>query len=144
MTVKEYLKQGFELARDIRLKRERIVRLREMAGHATSVSTAERVSGTPQRSKMENCIAQIDELEREIDAAAGIIGEIKETIRGVEDINYRNVLELRYLDGMTWEQIGDRMHYSDRWVKTLHGRALERVPAASESTDARPALCARS
>ena len=133
MTVKDYLKQGCAVARDIRFKRERIECLRAMAECSTSTLTATRVSGTPQRSKMESCIAQIDELEREIDVSVGLLGEIRETIRQVEDHCYRNVLELRYLDGMTWEQIGNRMHYSDRWVKILHGRALQTVPFCSRS-----------
>lgn len=127
MTAKEYLKQGHTVARDVRFKRERIARLRDMAEHSTSFHTAGRVSGTPQRSKMENCIVQIDELEREIDAAVGLLGEIRAAIGRVENPAYRNVLELRYIDGMTWEQIADRMHYSDRWVKVLHGRALVAV-----------------
>lgn len=125
MTAKEYLSQGVTLNRDIRFKRDRIARLRDMAEGATSTYTAGRVSGTPQRSKMENCIAQIDELEREIDAAIGTLGKIKAVIATVENPIYRQVLELRYLDGMTWEQIGRRLHYSRRTVIYKHWDALK-------------------
>ena len=51
-TVKEFLQQGYKLARGIRFKRARILELYDLAGGATSNNTAARVSGTPQRSKL--------------------------------------------------------------------------------------------
>lgn len=128
MTVKEYLWQGYQLARGVRFKRERIISLRELAKQSTTVATAERVSGTSQRSKLENCVCQIDEWEREIDADIKQIRKIKELITKVDNLDYRQLLELRYVDGFTWGEVAERMNYTERWVKVLHGRALQRVP----------------
>nr|DAP22001.1 MAG TPA: RNA polymerase sigma factor [Bacteriophage sp.] len=65
------------------------------------------------------------EADREIDALVGLKGEIRRAIRTVEDSTLRLLLEYRYIHGLTWEQIADRMSYNDRWVRRLHGKALE-------------------
>lgn len=127
MTVKEYLQQGYRLARGIRFKRERIKDLRELAGRSTSTYTAEHVSGTPQRSKLENCMCQIDEWEREIDADLRKLWEVRRFISQVSNLDYRRLLELRYEDGLGWDQIAGKMHYSKRHILRLHGNALKHV-----------------
>ena len=40
---------------------------------------------------------------------------------------YRTLLYERYINGKTWEQIADAMHYSLRGVTKMHGRALQTV-----------------
>ena len=52
--------------------------------------------------------------------------EIEHSIRSVGDDVLEEVLELRYLQYMKWEDITDKMGYKDtRWVQRLHGRALK-------------------
>jgi DNA-directed RNA polymerase specialized sigma24 family protein len=50
----------------------------------------------------------------------------------VEEARLREVLELYYLDGYTWEQVAETMDMSDRHVKRLHGIALLRVKVPKE------------
>ena len=45
----------------------------------------------------------------------------------VEEARLRELLELYYLDGYTWEQVAETMHLDLRWVYRLHGRALMRI-----------------
>lgn len=66
-----------------------------------------------------------EEADREIDALVALKGEIRRAIRTVEDPTLRLLLEYRYIHGLTWEQTADRMSYNDRWVRRLHGKALE-------------------
>lgn len=42
----------------------------------------------------------------------------------VPDDTFRLLLEYRYIDGMTFEEIALKMSYSLRWVATLHERAI--------------------
>jgi DNA-directed RNA polymerase specialized sigma subunit len=67
--------------------------------------------------------AQISEMCRQKQAAI-------EAIDRVEEARLREVLELYYLDGYTWEQVAERMTLDKRWVYRLHGKALMcvRVP----------------
>lgn len=127
MTAKEYLQQGYRLARGIRFKRERILELRELAGRSTSTYSAERMSGTTGRSRLESCICLIDEFEREIDEDLKKLSKIQAYIAKVDHLDYRQLLELRYVDGFTWERIAEKMGYTERHVYRLHGWALQDV-----------------
>lgn len=45
-------------------------------------------------------------------------------IAAVRTPAHRTLLMLRYLERIPWAQIAEQMHYSERWVKHLHGQAL--------------------
>ena len=49
--------------------------------------------------------------------------EIQRIIDKVEDDTCRNILSLRYLSFLTWEEIAEKMNYSYKWVHVLHGKA---------------------
>jgi len=127
VTTKEYLQQGYRLARGIRFKKERISELRILAERSTSSYQAERVSGTSQRSRLENCVCQIDEWEREIDSDIKKLREIYLCIAKVENPDFRQLLELRYVDGYKWEEIIEKMNYTERHIMRLHGQALLKI-----------------
>lgn len=51
--------------------------------------------------------------------------QIEDAIWGLEDDAQREVVKCRYIGGMTWTEIADRMDKSVRTVQRIHGRALE-------------------
>ena len=67
------------------------------------------------------------EINREIDRLADLRREIEVAIRTVDDSVLRELLERRYIDGDTWENIAVLMHYSYMHVCRLHGMALARM-----------------
>ena len=131
MTAKEYLYQAFRLDQQINSKLEQIAKLKHMATQATGRFQAERISGTPQHSPMENALVKLIDLEYEInddiDRLVDLKREMAVLIAKIGDPSYRILLELRYLVGNTWEEIALRMGYDLRWVYRLHGRALQEV-----------------
>lgn len=64
--------------------------------------------------------AQINELVR-------VRAEIVAVIDSVKDDTLRLLLRLRYIDGLTWERIAERMSYSWRQTVRKHGDALTAV-----------------
>jgi DNA-directed RNA polymerase specialized sigma24 family protein len=58
-----------------------------------------------------------------------------EAIAAVEEARYREVLELYYLDGYTWEKVAEVMGYDLRWVYRLHGHALRKIKVPRELVD---------
>lgn len=48
-------------------------------------------------------------------------------INSVGDDRLRELLRLRYIEGMTWEQISVLLHYSYMQVCRLHGKALDQL-----------------
>lgn len=73
--------------------------------------------------------AELDQLEAELKVAYAeavrIQREIYTAIKAVGDGTLRRVLELRYVDGYTWEKIAVAIDRSYQWVCELHGRALQ-------------------
>jgi len=131
MMAKEYLSQAFRLDQRINSKLEQVANLRDLATKATASIHAERVSGTKQRSPMENAIVKLIDLEREIDADIDKLVDLKREIIGVinsvEQPEYHLLLELRYLSYKTWEEIAEVMNYSWRNVHYVHSKALKTV-----------------
>jgi len=131
MTTKEYLSQAFRLDQRINSKLEQVSSLRDLATKATASIHAERVSGTKQRSPMENAIVKLIDLEHDIDADIDKLVDLKREIIGVinsvEQPEYHLLLELRYLSYKTWEEIAEMMNYSWRNIHYVHGKALLEV-----------------
>lgn len=124
----KYLKRYINLDREIDRKLEEVARLRSKLTRVTEVFTAEPRGGGSIRGKTENIIAKIVDLEKEIDADVdrliSIRDNIKAIIEAVEDDREKLLLQYRYLDGRTFEEIAVQMHYSWRQIHRLHSKAL--------------------
>lgn len=70
----------------------------------------------------------VDELENDLRTErCWRIKAYKEIVRQIKRLKNENeidVLFYRYIKGLDWWDIADKMHYSERWVHKLHGRAL--------------------
>jgi RNA polymerase sigma factor (sigma-70 family) len=64
------------------------------------------------------------EIDADIDRLVAIRDGIKTIIEEVEDDRERLLLQYRYLDGRTFEEIAVQMNYSWRQIHRLHSRAL--------------------
>lgn len=88
------------------------------------------------RSDMSGYAAELDRLERNlIQERYRRVTAYKETsaqIKNLEDENERDVLFYRYIRGLSWWEIADRMNYSERWVLKIHGNALEHFKLPKE------------
>lgn len=65
------------------------------------------------------------EINKDIDSLVNLKEEISQVINGVEQTDYRMILEKRYLCFHSWENIANEMFYDLRWLHRLHGRSLE-------------------
>lgn len=125
---RKYLRQTARIDERIKLKLERIRKLRDDATRiTTTLSGAGGRSGTTD--KVGNAAAAIatlaDEVEEDIERYRGLqieLGIVIETM--ITDETIRAIFEARYLSGMWWERIAVEMHYSYRWIMRLHKRGL--------------------
>jgi len=128
MTAKMFLSQARWLDKRIDVKQEQVDRLRALATRITPTRGDVQVAGSGTVRSMEDLVAKIHKLEAEINAAIDMIINMKVKIAAViaevEEPLHRDVLEWRYLAGMSWENVAQQMNYSQRQVYTLHGRAL--------------------
>ena len=127
---KAWLRQCAALDRDI----DRLIleRSRWMARATRMVPTlSDMPRGGGERRSSEDIILRIAEIENEIDRKIDALldqrAAVVEAITAVGDRQLREVLELRYLDGATFEEIAEEMGFSVRHVLRLHGAALEKI-----------------
>lgn len=131
MTAKEYLGQARLLDQRIDAKIEQVASLRTLATKATSTLSDVAPSGTRNVHRMEDIIVKLVDLEneinRDIDNLVDLKREIMTAIRSIRDLEYRTVLELRYLCFKPWEQIAVEMECGIDNVYKLHQKALKKL-----------------
>lgn len=100
---------------------------------AKANSTLTDMPGSPNRNihRMEDIIVKIVDLENEInhdiDTLVDLKTEIMQVIKQVEDLESQTLLEQRYLNFRTWEQIAVDMGYNVRHLYRMHDKALKAV-----------------
>lgn len=133
MTPKEYLSRYREIDREIDGKINQLEQLREKAMRITTEPAEDGIPGAVSSAgdRLGDVVAKIVDLETEINVAVDRLVDTKREILGtisrINDPTLRNLLELRYINGCTFEQIAERMPYSWRQVIRLHGLALLKV-----------------
>lgn len=133
--VKKYLKQAYKL--DQRLKRERrnLEKLQSSAEYRSP--NFEGGGGSGGGDRMSESVSRIMEKEKRVRELTDIYTrkyiEIENTIHSVGDDVLEEVLELRYLHYMLWEDIAEKMHRDLRWIYRLHGKALAKIKLTIES-----------
>lgn len=130
MTAKEFLNRPFILNNKINDKKIKLGFYRELSCSASSPSFEEHYSSTRNtKAPFVYYLEKIDELEREIAEDYKMFNEIKRevdtAIDKVEDPMEQMILRYRYLELLSMPDISVRMHYSLRWTKKLHRRALD-------------------
>lgn len=130
MTAKEYLSQYKDLNDSINAKLEQVGELRRKAQTVSSGSSDGTHSSTP-RDRIGEITARIVDLEREInediDRSIDLQREIRAAIATVPEVRLRTLLELKYINCLTLEEIAVRMGYCYMQICRLHGKALTAV-----------------
>lgn len=124
MTAKEYLGRARRIDRRIAETRERLARMRAQLEGRVSQLSGVPGSRTRWADRADDMIDVQLRLEEQIREMCRVKLSVMDAIEGVSDPVCREVLELYYLDGLSWEGVADRMHYSVRNVQILHGKAL--------------------
>ena len=128
MTAKEYLSQLMNLERLIEAKRLECERLDAMSKKVTSVLSDCKVDSS-HSDRNEDVIIRVIELKKDISekmkAYVKLQAEISKEIDEIENVRYRSLLIMRYVNCLKFEEISEKMHYGTRWVLVLHRGALK-------------------
>lgn len=94
-------------------------------------TTSEKVQLSGFDDRTAGLIAELVDAKREYEEAlersVQVMREINGVIERVSDPQQKRLLELRYLDGKTWEEISNTIHVSYRHVFNIHQKAKESV-----------------
>jgi len=131
MTAREYLGQAYRLDQWINSKLRQVENLRSLTQRVTASYGREPVSHTRNVTSLEDSIIRLmegeEQINQQIDKLVNLKMDIAALIDHVRNENYRLILEKRYLCFLSWDEIATDMHYSSRWVRNVHERALEVV-----------------
>ncbi len=79
----------------------------------------------------ETAALKVLSLERKIDDSIDIMAEFREMIltevNALKNLRLQRIIQLKYISGMTFEQIADETGYCTRQVIRLHKTALDRL-----------------
>lgn len=81
--------------------------------------------GGPIERPIEKVIAMEGDINAAIDALIDLRREIQGAIDKVPDENLQLLLTYRYIDGLSFEKIAEKLHYGYQWVYKLHRKALD-------------------
>ena len=130
MSVDEYLKQGRMLDQRIRYHMRK---LEELRAAACAVSAPRPRQDPVQASPTGDApfvrtLERIEEMEERIDREICLLMELKEQIedmiRKLDSWEYQLVLIYRYLEGMTWDEVGEKLAAGRTTLKRWHTKAL--------------------
>ena len=129
------LNRGYRAKERIAARQKRIEEWRQIAESITANPENASSGGGYPTSKTENCVVAIMTLQEEIKDEIMEIADFERQIikELVADLNFKTVLELRYLSYLRWEEIAVRMNYTFRWTQELHRRALLALQEAAKA-----------
>ena len=110
---------------------EQEIEMWESRAQRISVSFSPYVEGGEEYDRVQTAVGELVELraalyERLLDSTSLRL-EIEHSITQMQDERLRLLLELRYIDGLTWEKVAERLNTEYRWVLRLHNRALKEL-----------------
>ena len=139
MTAKEYLQRPKQIVQEIRRKQGRIETLKRLATRLGPELSDIRVQTTPDPARIQGFLAEAADEEREI---ARLEGKLQEAmcdsarlIARLPNEEMDRILERRYLDEWTWEEIIEEMDISRTQVYERHRTALDILTPAPEAEE---------
>ena len=128
MIAPDVLLKPRQIRREIERKQMRIETLRRFAEHLTSPLREVRVKSTPDPTRMQALLAeatdeekQLPLLEAELEQALAAAAIMVSTL---PDERLVHLMELRYLEGRSWEEVAAEMGYSQSQMFKLHRAAM--------------------
>lgn len=130
MTAKEYLRQLWNLDREITIKYRELETLRAQIGIRAMPDPNENIGHSGNTSDpVADIVTKIIQMEtclnRKIDKLIDLRATITDQIDSMDNRTYRMILTCRYVLMMTWEQVSESIGYDVRHCTRLHGCALQ-------------------
>ena len=129
MIAPDVLLKPRQIRREIERKQMRIETLRRFAEHLTSPLREVRVKSTPDPTRMQALLAeaadeekQLPLLEAELEQALAAAAIMVSTL---PDERLVHLMELRYLEGRSWEETASIIGYSPSQTFKLHRAAMQ-------------------
>lgn len=132
MTAKEYLLQYRAVQREIEDLNYRMAQLRLKYAAPSAINYSDMPKAHNSNHDLSDYVAKMDEMTdymiSKYTRLRGVEVDIYLRLDRMENQDERELLRYRYIDGLTWVQIADRLHTVERNVYFIHGQALRNFP----------------
>jgi hypothetical protein len=132
MRSRDYLRRAFEIDRRLQARYRRLKVLESRASGSYSKANEEMTSHPLYvKSRMEeNAVKALelkDLIEEDENTLKQVRAEIKKAIYSIGNETYISLLDMRYLQYMSWDDICSQFGFCLSYVYRLHGNALELI-----------------
>jgi len=128
---KEYLRGYRANRRRISRIDDEVRELRELAESTKATDYSGMPHGSGNQKDLSDELAKIDSLEKKLEIEKSKCIEsyisIENQIKTVKNEDENDVLFYRYIKGLRFWEIAEKMDCTEQWVHKLHGRALGRL-----------------
>ena len=125
---KEYMRSYRQHVRRIHRINAEIAELREMKVTPGAKANDGMPHGSGGQGDLSGYAADLDEMIRELIDERYLriktYQQIAKQIKKLRSENEKDVLFYKYISGLDWWEIAEKMHFSERWIYKIHGRAL--------------------
>lgn len=135
MDKKRYLKKGYRIRLEIDSKKAVLEDMRATLDGLQAVRLSEKLQGGPLPSdeSMVNRINKVVEEEKRLETLYDFMADLLKEIDKVDDVVERALLRYRYILGLTWESIAEKLGYSISQVYRIHNRACRNFNKINDS-----------
>lgn len=140
MTTKEWLNRAYKVDEQVKIYENEKKDLLTYATRCTAGvgDNSKKTFGNGSESKFTSyadSVARYEKiLNREIEKLIKTKSEVTEAISKINNPDYRELLMLRYIEFMKWEDIANFMHFEHEYVRgALHQKALKSVESFIEN-----------
>lgn len=124
--IKEF-KSYITLKKQFAETKERYKELRESMGNISIQKISDMPKTGSNNDKIAELLVKIEEIEECKLKLSRKFLEIENKIETLKDVKQKRVMELRYLDGITFERIAVAMGFSWNHVHRIHSKALNNI-----------------
>lgn len=139
MTAREYLGQYLIARKRITKLQGELRSLRDLCDQVTVDPTSEKVQSSGNKDRLGNVIAKIVDKEAEINEQVGVafdlMNEIEECIDMLEDPDEQLVLQMKYIECKSWEEVINSLAWSERSMFRKYREAMDKMDLIVKNID---------
>ena len=128
MKVPEVIRRPKDLRREMERKQTRIDTLRRFAQQLTAPLQEVKIKSGPDPARFQALLAEAADEEQELkkleEERVQAVTEAVLAFSALPDERMIRIMELRYLEERSWEEIAEEMYMSESWTLKLHKAAV--------------------
>lgn len=129
MRAKEFLVQYWDAKAEVRRLERQLAEIDDLVGNVTVDPTSEHVQTSRDPDQIGTLVAERADIESDLTAAKDKALEVMQRVVGMinklKKREYRQILQMRYVEHRSWRYIAEDMEYDGRYIYKLHNRALD-------------------